>query len=144
MASLIEEFAASSHVSGGNAAFVEGLYEQFLADPAAVAPGWRAYFEALKGREAGDVAHGPIVADVARARRVNGRAPAVQSAESGAAQKQGAVSKMVTAYRSRGHLAANLDPLGLAPRPAAPDLDPAFHGLTDADLDTEFSTGSFG
>ena len=71
------------------------------------------------------------------------------------AHKQAAVRKLVTAYRSRGHLGAQLDPLddhtfpasdleamGLLPRPSAPDLDPAFHGLTDADLDPEFSTGS--
>src|SRR5690606_24218362 len=72
------------------------------------------------------------------------------------AQKQAGVLKLVTAYRSRGHLAADLDPLdlantfgkeelaalGLLPRPAAPDLELAFHGLSNADLDTEFNTGS--
>ncbi len=37
--------------------------------------------------------------------------------------------KLVTAFRSRGHLAADLDPLGMAQKLPAPDLDPAFHGL---------------
>ena len=64
-------------------------------------------------------------------------------------QKQAKVLRLVTAYRSRGHLRATLDPLGLTAigdiedqphKPAAPDLDLAFHNLTDADLDTRFST----
>jgi 2-oxoglutarate dehydrogenase E1 component len=52
-----------------------------------------------------------------------------------------AVGKLVTAYRSRGHLGANLDPLGLAVRPDAPDLTLGFHRLSEADQGTEFFTG---
>ena len=58
------------------------------------------------------------------------------------AEKQAAVLKLVTAYRSRGHLGASLDPLGMTPKPEAPDLDLPFHGLSNADLDTEFTTHS--
>ncbi|HVF36234.1 MAG TPA: 2-oxoglutarate dehydrogenase E1 component [Candidatus Saccharimonadia bacterium] len=144
MASLIEQFAASSHLSGGNAAFVEALYERFLVDPATVDPAWRAYFESLRGRDAGDVPHGPIVEAVARSARSNGHASAALGApaDSVQAQKQAGVLRLVTAYRARGHLGAKLDPLGLAPRPAAPDLEPSFHGLGGADLQAEFATGS--
>jgi 2-oxoglutarate dehydrogenase E1 component len=49
----------------------------------------------------------------------------------------------VTAYRSRGHLRADLDPLGMATKAEAPDLDLAFHGLDSDDLGTEFSTQTF-
>ena len=144
MASLIREFAQSSHLSGGNAAFVEDLYERFLADPGQVDPAWRKYFESLKGREAGDVPHGPIVEEVARAARVNGKPHRISGtpADSIEAQKQAGVLKLVTAYRARGHLAANLDPLGLTPRQPAPDLELEFHGLSKGDLETEFATGS--
>ncbi|MEO7326619.1 MAG: 2-oxoglutarate dehydrogenase E1 component, partial [Dokdonella sp.] len=157
--SLLQQFEASSPISGGNAAFVEDLYEQYLADPGTVGPQWRTYFDALKGREAGDMPHSAAVARIEAAQRVMGRGQpvAVSAAASEApSQKQAGVLKLVTAYRSRGHLAAKLDPLdmdhafpaadltaiGLLPRPSAPDLDPAFHGLTNADLDTEFNTGS--
>ena len=52
--------------------------------------------------------------------------------------------RLLTAYRSRGHLAADLDPLGLAGKmPTRRIWRSAFHGLSDADLDTEFDTGSF-
>jgi 2-oxoglutarate dehydrogenase E1 component len=156
-ANLLKEFQATSPFSGGNAAFIEELYEKYLLDPAAVAAGWRTYFDSLKGREAGDVPHSIVIDRIERAQRLNGHAYAIAAPVSDAqAQKQAGVLKLVTAYRSRGHLAAQLDPLdlehtfppsdlealGLLPRPAAPDLDPAFHGLTNADLDTEFSTGS--
>lgn len=158
--SLLQQFQASSPFSGGNAAFIEDLYEHYLSDPAAVAPEWRGYFDALKGREAGDQPHSAAIARIEAAQKLGPRAQVASGAAGSAgeaiSQKQAGVLKLVTAYRSRGHLAAKLDPLdmehtfpaadltalGLMPRPAAPDLDPAFHGLTHADLDTEFSTGS--
>jgi len=157
-ANLLQEFQTSSPFSGGNAAFIEELYEKYLLDPASVAAEWRTYFDTLKGREAGDVPHSIVIERIEQAQKLNGhayiQAPGPVSDEQ--AQKQAGVLKLVTAYRSRGHLAAQLDPLdlehtfpavdlealGLLPRPAAPDLDPSFHGLTKSDLDIEFSTGS--
>jgi Pyruvate/2-oxoglutarate dehydrogenase complex, dihydrolipoamide acyltransferase (E2) component, and related enzymes len=53
------------------------------------------------------------------------------------AVKEAAVAQLIEAYRERGHLVANLDPLGSA-RPPQPELDPATHGLTEADLDRRF------
>ena len=157
--SLIQQFQASSPISGGNAPFVEGLYEAWLADPSSVGADWQAYFGALKGREAGDQPHSAAIARIEAAQKAGPRAGAALVAVAGGeaiSQKQAGVLKLVTAYRSRGHLAARLDPLdmertfppsdlealGLLPRPAAPDLDPGFHGLAASDLDTEFSTGS--
>jgi 2-oxoglutarate dehydrogenase E1 component len=140
---LLQQFAVSSQLSGGNAAFIESLYESYLRDPGSVAPEWRKYFDTFKGREAGDVPHSDAIVRIEQAQRLNGHAAAVAVPASDAqAHKQAAVLKLVTAYRSRGHLAADLDPLGLAEKSPAPDLDPAFHGLAAADLDTEFSTGS--
>ncbi|HEU4663136.1 MAG TPA: 2-oxoglutarate dehydrogenase E1 component, partial [Dokdonella sp.] len=156
--SLLQQFQASSPISGGNAAFVEDLYEAWLADPASVGASWQAYFASLKGREAGDLPHSAAIARIEAAQKLGPRATALAPVAGGDApsQKQAGVLKLVTAYRSRGHLAARLDPLdlahafpeadleaiGLLPRPAAPDLDPSFHGLGPADLDSEFSTGS--
>src|SRR5581483_6645340 len=139
---LLQQFAASSQLSGGNAAFVEGLYENYLRDPASVAAEWRKYFDTFKGREAGDVPHADAIERIGEAQKRNGHAFAGSPVSDAYAQKQAAVLKLVTAYRSRGHLAANLDPLGMAQKLPAPDLDPAFHGLEAADMETEFSTGS--
>jgi multifunctional 2-oxoglutarate metabolism enzyme len=57
--------------------------------------------------------------------------------------KQAAVASFIQAWRERGHLAADIDPLDV-PRLPAPDLDPAAHGLTIWDLDRTFDAGSFG
>ncbi|MDR3388879.1 MAG: 2-oxoglutarate dehydrogenase E1 component [Rudaea sp.] len=140
---LIQQFSESSQLSGGNAPFVEDLYENYLRDPATVAPEWRKYFDTFKGREAGDAPHSDAIARIEQAQKLNGHgAVALAPASDPQAQKQAGVLKLVTAYRSRGHLAADLDPLGMAHKLPAPDLDPAFHGLDAADMDSEFSTGS--
>ena len=132
------------------------MYEDWLADPAAVAPEWRNYFNGLKGREAGDVPHSAAVARIEAAQKLGHRSVPASAVNEALSQKQAGVLKLVTAYRSRGHLVARLDPLdmehafpeadlkaiGLLPRPSAPDLDLAFHGLDNTDLDSEFSTGS--
>jgi 2-oxoglutarate dehydrogenase E1 component len=142
VSSLIQQFSQSSHIAGGNATFVEELYEAWLADPNSVGTGWRSYFDGLKGREAGDVPHSLVMQRVALAAKLGAQLAPLPVGEEHA-QGQGGVRKLVTAYRSRGHLQADLDPLGLAVKPAAPDLDLPFHDLHDADLDTEFSTATF-
>ncbi len=52
---------------------------------------------------------------------------------------QDRVDQLVRAYRVRGHLVANIDPLGM-PRPHLPELDPEYYGFTEADMDRPFST----
>ncbi|HZW51411.1 MAG TPA: 2-oxoglutarate dehydrogenase E1 component, partial [Rudaea sp.] len=142
--SLLQQFAASSQLSGSNAGFIESLYETWLRDPDSIAPEWRNYFDTFKGRQAGDVPHSDAIARIEAAQQRNGHAVAFATAPASDAhaQKQAAVLKLVTAYRSRGHLAADLDPLGMAQKPPAPDLDPTFHGLAAADMETEFATGA--
>src|ERR1700722_12714235 len=56
--------------------------------------------------------------------------------------KQAAVARLIQAWRERGHLVADLDPLGV-PRASHPDLEPSTHGLTIWDLDRSFHAGSF-
>jgi 2-oxoglutarate dehydrogenase E1 component len=55
--------------------------------------------------------------------------------------KQAAVLQLINAYRVRGHLIADLNPLGTSPQ-YHPELDPGTYGLTIWDLDREFITGS--
>ena len=52
---------------------------------------------------------------------------------------------LIRTYRVRGHLAANLDPLGLSKRELPADLTPEYHGFSDADLDrTVYLGGALG
>ena len=141
---LIREFFDSSQLAGGNADYVESLYDAWLADAASVSTDWGRYFETFKGRESGDVSHVPAIAriEAAQKQRHNG-ASVVSANDDEHARKQAGVLRLLTAYRSRGHLAAELDPLGLTEKMPAPDLGLAFHGLSDADLNTEFDTGNY-
>ncbi|GAA4864938.1 2-oxoglutarate dehydrogenase E1 component [Luteimonas vadosa] len=138
MDSLLKQFAQSSQL-GANAAFIEDLYERYLVDPDSVDGKWKAWFDELGGRAAGDVPHSAIMDAVAAAGRRANRGQAVTAATGDARER--AVGKLITAYRSRGHLGAELDPLGLVEKPEAPDLGLAFHGLSESDLKSEFSTG---
>ncbi len=129
---------------GGNAEFIEPLYEAFLADPGSVDGYWQDYFRGFIDGAGGDGdrPHGPVRDEMlARATRPRTAAPTAGMAPE-AAQKQAAVLRLINFYRVRGHQMADLDPLGLTERPDIPDLDPAFHGLDDADHDTVFNTGS--
>jgi 2-oxoglutarate dehydrogenase E1 component len=141
--SLAEQFAATA-LSGGNAGYIEDLYEQFLKDPSRIDPTWAAYFRRLQGGASGEVAHAPIrerlLASLKSAPRPASATPGGEAG--GASAKQGAVSRLIQVYANRGHLVANLDPLGLQERAKPYVLNPEYFGLSDADLNTEFFTGS--
>jgi 2-oxoglutarate dehydrogenase E1 component len=144
MSQSLADQLASTALSGGNAGFIEDLYEQFLRDPSKLDPAWVGYFKGLQGAGV-EIAHGPIRESLlARAeQRPAAASPSPKStASDGASAKQGAVSRLIQVYANRGHLIANLDPLGLQERAKPYVLDLQYFGLSEADLDTEFFTGS--
>ena len=143
MDSLLKKFAQSSQL-GANAAYIEDLYEQYLVNPDSVDAKWKSWFDGFQGREAGDVPHSAIMDRVAAAGRAARDGAATEVADSEASRKQGSVLKLITAYRSRGHLQADIDPLGMLEKLDAPDLGLPFHGLSDGDLDEQFRTGPGG
>ena len=162
---LITAFEQSSFLYGGNAQFIEGLYAKYLENPAAVDVHWRQFFAGLDDDPASakQQVSGPSWArkdwpmaptgDLVSA--FDGNWPAVEKAigskieaKSKAADTQLSVDEvrkatmdsvralmMIRAFRMRGHLAADLDPLRLAERPAQPELDPTTYGFSEADLD---------
>jgi len=143
---MMEQFRASSTLFGGNAPFVEQLYEQWLENPQGVPAQWREYFERLQllpappGGAVQDVAHGPIVE--AFAQRAREGAP--RAAPAGAPdRKQVSVIQLVAEYRFRGCLVADLDPLKRLPKPHIVELEPGYYDLGDADLDSTFNTGTY-
>ena len=143
MAPSLRELLASTPLSGGNAPYVEALYEQFLSDPQSVDAHWREYFQRLRDGAAAEQIHSTVQAGIAaRATRPRLAAASGPALTADAAAKQGAVSRLVQIYANRGHLIAKLDPLGMQQRPRPRVLELAYFGLSEADLDTEFLTGS--
>ena len=132
---------APTPLFGGNAAFLDTLYEQYLRDPASVEEHWRTYFEQLPGERRNERAQGPIEAELA-ARARDPRLPAAAAGPVEGGARQAAVSRLIQIWINRGHLIARLDPLGLTQRPRPHVLDLDYFGLSAADLETEFFTGS--
>jgi len=143
--SVMQRMWDSAHLSGGNAAYVEELYELYLHDPNAVPEEWRTYFQKLPadGSTATDVSHSTIRDHFVLLAKNQRRAQPVSagSVSSEHEKKQVEVLRLIQAYRMRGHQAAKLDPLGLWQRPAPVDLSINHYGLTNADLDTTFRAG---
>jgi 2-oxoglutarate dehydrogenase E1 component len=146
MSQSLADQLATTALSGGNAGFIEDLYEKFLKDPAAVGPAWAEYFSGLRGSSTNEVAHGEVRERLTKLQENRPGAVASAAVTSGASDvasaKQGAVSRLIQVYANRGHLIANLDPLGLQERAWPYVLNLEHFGLSDADLDTEFFTNS--
>jgi 2-oxoglutarate dehydrogenase E1 component len=135
----------TSILYGGNASYVEELYEQFLGDPSSVPEQWRTYFESLRmplengELHVDDIAHSPIVQEfVQLARSVERKALSTAAPDLDTARRQLAAQSLVAAFRSVGARRADLDPLRWAPLPPMPELSPVFHGLQNADLAKKF------
>ncbi|WP_213004042.1 2-oxoglutarate dehydrogenase E1 component [Parahaliea maris] len=148
--SSMELLWRSSHIAGGNATYVEDLYESYLTDPNSVPEQWRSYFDTLPRVESKsaiiqDIPHSTIRDQFARISKMRVRTEATVAHDSQATdheRKQVKVVQLISAYRQRGHQKASLDPLNLHVREPVPDLDLGFHQLSAADLDTVFQTGS--
>ena len=141
---MMKEFLGNSYLFGSNAPFIEALYESYLKDPQSVEPRWRSYFDELQRLDDGppDISHEEVqqrFIDLAKSRTPVREAPATVA---GISEKQFGVFQLITAYRTLGSRHALLDPLGRQEKPPIPELDPAFYGLTEADMDTVFRAGT--
>jgi 2-oxoglutarate dehydrogenase E1 component len=141
---MMNQLFGTSHLFGGNAPFVEELYENYLDNPASVSDEWRDYFDKLAqlpGAVARDVPHLPVINAFAEQAKKGGyRAAAAAPIDD---KKQVGVLQLINAYRFIGDRWANLDPLKRQPRPDLPELDPAHYGFSSADVNTTFNAGSF-
>ena len=120
--SKMEQLWRSGHISGGNAAYVEELYEKYLEDPSDVPDQWRSYFETLpmvEGAMAPDISHSTVRDHFLLLSKNQSRVTPVSPASINAEheRKEMAVGELISGYRRRGHLKANLDPLELEEKP---------------------------
>ena len=108
-----------SYLNNANPAYIESLYTQYKADPTQLDDLWHRFFEGYEFSRIDDL----------------------RPVSDGISSKEVAVIKLINAYRSRGHLIANTNPIR-ARRKHKADLELDYFGLTDADLDTEFESGT--
>ncbi len=142
---MMQEYRADSYLFGGNAPYVEEMYEAYLDNPGSVPDNWRAYFDALQnvpavdGSDNRDVAHAPVVASFAQRAKANAFGNKASGADLAVARKQVHVQSLIAAYRFLGARWASLDPLKRLERPRIPELEPAFYDLSESDMDISFS-----
>jgi 2-oxoglutarate dehydrogenase E1 component len=147
--SVYTAYQGNSYLFGGNAPYVEEMYENYLANPGSVPENWRDYFDALQnvpaadGSSAKDVPHLPVInAFAERAKQGGVRVVGARGADSEMGRKRTAVQQLIAAYRNVGCRWADLDPLKRAEREKIPELDPAFYGFSDADQEAVFNTSN--
>jgi len=139
-------------LSAANATFIAEMNAAWRRNPSAVDRRWADYFERLSalGETSAEIDQGPswarngsrIVGAVDPADSVNAVAAGHAAGRHMNADDMRAATldslravMLIRAYRIRGHLLANLDPLSLETKPLHPELDPATYGFTDADWD---------
>ncbi|WP_034999522.1 2-oxoglutarate dehydrogenase E1 component [Beijerinckia mobilis] len=166
-----QAFAETSFLYGGNAVYVDHLYDSYLKNPASVDPEWREFFAAMNDerRSVEVTASGPAwkkpnwpvvangelvsaldgnwaltekaIGDKLKAKteakgEAKGEGKAISSADIERATRDSVRAlMMIRAYRMRGHLHANLDPLGIAPPKDHEELHPATYGFSETDYD---------
>jgi 2-oxoglutarate dehydrogenase E1 component len=142
---MMQQYRSNSYLFGGNAPYVEELYEAYLDNPGSVPDNWRAYFDALQnvpavdGSDSRDVAHAPVIESFAQRAKANAFTVKTSSADLAVARKQVHVQSLIAAYRFLGSRWADLDPLKRQERPRIPELEPAFYDLSESDMDITFS-----
>src|SRR5690606_34315876 len=146
--SIMELMWSTGHLSGGNASYVEQLYDQFLQDTGLVPQEWRTFFENLpriSDSNQSDISHLEIQEYFKKLGKTSRFKPLLSNdavVNSEHENKQVQVLHLISSYRVRGHQKANLDPLNLMHREQVPDLQLDFHGLSPVDHSTVFQTGS--
>ncbi len=138
-ASDLEKQWAEAYLSGGNMAYVDGLYEDYLVDPNSVPEEWQKTFKQLpkSNGDVHDIPHRPIRDHFLRQAQM----PKCYTAPTSDGVKQYRVTQLLNAYRAHGHHKAKLDPLGTAQRHHIPSLELSYHDLSEADLSSSFIGG---
>jgi 2-oxoglutarate dehydrogenase E1 component len=162
---LNDAFARTSFLQGANASYIEDMQAQYERNPGSVSDEWRLFFQSLQeeqGRAEAEVG-GPSWARPIQDLQQNGELIAALTGDYGSAERalsnkisqraQAAGQELspaasfraiqdslralmlIRAYRVMGHLAADLDPLGIADRKVHKELKPETYGFTEADLD---------
>ena len=146
--SLYQAYAGNTYLFGGNAPYVEELYENYLSNPGSVPETWREYFDALQhvpahdGTQSKDVPHLPVINAFAARAKQGGTRVVMASADEQMGRKRTAVQQLISAYRNVGVGWADLDPLKRAERRDIPELSPSFYGFSDADQEAVFDTSN--
>ncbi len=144
-----------SFLTGTNSEYIAHLYSSYMKNPGSVDPSWKDFFGSLNDREVNVLRelHGASWTPAENRRDQNGfqTEPANSNANTHGSSTPADVRaaaldsiralQLIRAFRARGHLICDLDPLGLKKIDYHPELDPAHYGFTDADMNRQIFVG---
>lgn len=135
---------ATSPFAGGNAPYIEEMYEVYLNNPAALEPKWRDFFDKIPATGKPELSHRRIEEEFKNFTRKTTTAAATHlSGDAIHERKQMEVVRLINSFRLVGHLQANIEPLGLNPPEKVAELTLANHGFTAKDKSEVFDTETF-
>jgi 2-oxoglutarate dehydrogenase E1 component len=142
-------FKKTSFLAGNNSAFIEEYYLEYLENSSKLPPGWKEFFDGLKENQEiiSKTLQGPSWAPLKKNKKSNFDLENLFKEETPkenntinpslveeAAKHSVRAIMLIRAYRIRGHLTANLDPLGLMSKSEHPELKPETYGFTSSDF----------
>ena len=113
--SIYKAYSANTYLFGGNAPYVEEMYENYLANPGSVPDTWRQYFDALQhvpavdGTNARDVPHMPVINAFAERAKQGGTKVVMANADVEMGRKRTAVQQLIAAQHALGLLGTRVD-----------------------------------
>lgn len=140
----LKDWLDSTALGGVNQSYIEDIYEQYLDDPQSVDASWQQLFQSFPKAPSPEQQHSHVRQYFRKlARESNQNAVTVIDPDAGARQVR--LLQWINAYRFRGHLEANLDPLNYYrwKRTNVPELDYRYHGFTEQDLNETFNVGRY-
>ena len=148
-------FEKTSFLQGSNSPFIKELYLKYLENPNSIPDSWVEFFDGLN--EDQEIIKKEILgpswakknnilsADILRKNLVKDNKTSTNNAEVSEKEKENSVKAiaLIRAYRIRGHLIANLDPLGMMERKYLEDLHPSDHGFKKEDYNKKIYVGAY-
>ena len=148
-------FEKTSFLQGSNSQFIKELYSQYLKNPKNIPQSWREFFDGLNEdqeiikKEILGPSWAPKKDNILKTNvvrkdlsgdeeaSINGKSVSQENYEKEKEQSVKAIA-LIRAYRIRGHLIANLDPLGMMEREYLHELHPADYGFKKEDYIKRF------
>ena len=115
-ASVYAAYQGNTYLFGGNAPYVEELYENYLANPGSVPDTWREYFDALQhvpatdGSNSKDVPHLPVISAFAERAKAGGTKVVMASNDAEMGRKRTAAQQLISAYHGQPDRASRARP----------------------------------
>lgn len=140
--SVAQEFEETSYLFGANSVFIEDLYNRYQQDPRNVDEQWQRFFAqfaepSVPQRPSWEAKKSTVIGQVSQedVKESAKSAPLNKDTVLKAAQDSARALMLIRAYRVRGHLIADLDPLHQESTPIHPELEPETYGFGENDLD---------